>query len=442
MRRSILGVLVLLGIGAVIFIGIEYGFTSGYVCLQIIVLVLCVYILWKGNVWYTHTNTAASILTFIGVFGTFLGIFIGLQAFEIQNIEASISDLLEGLKLAFLTSLVGIGSAILLKGVVAPLFQTFQKGKNPIETERRKFIDALEGIETSGETNLLEQLVTLNTTVGEEGRETRKMLTGIKEALTGEDESTVFAQLQGLTSTVSKKVDEITEKVGKIASGQLIEALKDVIRDFNKNLTDQFGENFKQLNEAVEKTVEWQKQYRQQMNALAYEFWIAAQSVEQSAESLTTIKEQSDSLVSIAGKLDPILHTLNDQLKAFSELREKALDAFPVIKAQLTTLTTEFSSAVQTAIKDSHESMKKQRTALEEQALKLGDIVERNKEDIENHVNTLHSALRKEVDTFNKSLEEELAKSLTTLAGYLQSLSEGFVKNYEELLKRLVNAGN
>jgi len=81
-----------------------YEFTLGYVCFQIIVGVFAVGVLWWRKDWYTHTNTVSSILTVIGVFGTFLGIFIGLQAFEIQNIEASISDLLEGLKLAFFTA--------------------------------------------------------------------------------------------------------------------------------------------------------------------------------------------------------------------------------------------------------------------------------------------------------------------------------------------------
>ena len=362
-----------------------YEFTRGYVVFQIIVGGFAFGILWRIQGWYTHTNTVASILTIIGVFGTFLGIFIGLQVFNIENIEQSISGLLKGLKLAFLTSLVGIGSAVLLKGVVAPLFQMFQKGRNPIEVERDQFMNALRSIETSGEMNLRAQLLKLDTTVKNEGSATREALSNIgthlagihvslteedgatlkqlhhltatfsnkydeliqlqtqqnrqiqerlndiREALTGEDESTVFTQLQELTSTVSEKVGEIAAKVGEVATGQLIEALREVIRDFNKNLTEQFGENFKQLNEAVGKTVEWQEQYRQQMDELAKEFRIAAESVEQSrialasvAQSLMTIEDQSESLVSIAEKLDPILHTLNDQLEAFSALRQKA----------------------------------------------------------------------------------------------------------------------
>lgn len=44
--------------------------------------------------WHVYTNAWASILTVIGIFGTFLGIFIGLLAFDIGNIEGSIPGLL------------------------------------------------------------------------------------------------------------------------------------------------------------------------------------------------------------------------------------------------------------------------------------------------------------------------------------------------------------
>ena len=63
-----------------------------------------------------------------------------------------------------------------------------------------------------------------------------------------------------------------------------------------------------------------------------------------------TIEDQSASLVSIAEKLDPILHTLNDQLETFSELRQRAHEAFPFIEGRLNNLTTEFSNVVQIAI--------------------------------------------------------------------------------------------
>jgi len=137
------------------------SFTIGYVCFQAVVFLVVLSILWRKKGWYAYTNTAASILTIVGVLGTFIGIFAGLQEFttDSSKMQESISKLLEGLKFAFGTSIVGIGSALLLKGIISPLAKTFQKGKAPSEVERNEFIDALKDIETSGETNLLAQLV-------------------------------------------------------------------------------------------------------------------------------------------------------------------------------------------------------------------------------------------------------------------------------------------
>jgi hypothetical protein len=56
-----------------------------------------------------------TLLTTTGIFGTFVGISIGLYQFDTGNVEASIPALLEGLKTAFFASVFGVGFAILLK---------------------------------------------------------------------------------------------------------------------------------------------------------------------------------------------------------------------------------------------------------------------------------------------------------------------------------------
>ena len=518
MRKNILGILVLLGISIILILFANFWiselFTRVYVSIQIVIGVFVFGVMGWQKGWYTHTNTAASILTIVGVLGTFIGIYIGLQNFDTDNLQNSIKDLLDGLKLAFGTSIVGIASALLLKGIISPIFQTFEKrnARDPLEEAIDKFVLALKDVETSGESHLSAKLDGLTKAIKNEDSDTGTVLGGITDiraVLIGEAERTIPMQLQDLSKVLSesrlnlietslsdeegnlltelrsvkneistkhddlreefrKFSENVAESVAKLATDELIEALKTVIADFNANITEQFGENFKQLNEAVGRTVEWQEQYRQQMDELAAEFRIAAESVEQSraslasaAQSLMTIEDQSGSLVLIAQKLDPILHTLNDQLEAFGELRQRAHDAFPLIESRLNELTTDFSDVVKTAITDSHNSMETQRDALTTQADQLQDIlngqtrelsniVERNKEDIENHVNILHTALRKEVNTLNESLEEELTNSLQTLAGHFESLSNGFVNNYTQLvgpytqvvteLQQLVNA--
>ena len=597
MGKNVLGILALLGISVVLILVADLWildlFTRVYVSVQIVVGLFVFGVMWWQKGWYTHTNTAASILTIIGVFGTFLGIYIGLQGFDIGNIEASIPDLLGALKLAFLTSLVGIGSALCLKGIVSPLVQVLEKrdDRDPLEEAIEKFVLALKDVETSGESHLSAKLDGLTKVIKNEDNDTGTVLGGIDDirtALIGEAERTIPMQLQDLSKVLSesrlnvietslsdeegnlltelrsvkneistkhddlreefqKFSENVAESVAKLATDELIEALKTVIEEFNAKIQEQFGENFKHLNEAVGRTVEWQEQYRQQMDRLAEEFRIAAQSVEQSraalssaSQSLMTIEDQSESLVFIAEKLDPILHTLNDQLEAFSELRQRAHEAFPLIESRLNDLTVSFSGTVRTAITDSYASMETQRDALatqvdqlqrnsnetteritelttnfsdairasiaesqesmaqqrealttqsqqlqttiiasnqqiqqtvddirsrldsvfersashiaqvttgftqnltqqlqdtlKGQTQELSNIVERNREDIENHVNILHTALRKEVNTLNESLEEELTTSLQTLAGHFESLSNGFVNNYTQLV--------
>ena len=63
----------------------------------------------------TILSVKPSLLTTMGILGTFVGVYLGLHNFNIANIDASIPDLLRGLKVAFTTSIVGIVAAILLK---------------------------------------------------------------------------------------------------------------------------------------------------------------------------------------------------------------------------------------------------------------------------------------------------------------------------------------
>ena len=205
---------------------------------------LCVFvILQQKKGWYIHTNTAASILTIFGVLGTFLGIYLGLQGFDIDNIEGSIPALLEGLKLAFLTSLVGIFSAIVLK---VSAFTRVIKIQDPDEETISKFVTEL--------TTAL-AMEELKTAIREEGEATRTVLGSIKEDLTSiytslnGGQSQTIAQLQRLTTTVSDQHDllreefqvfseNVAESVAKLATDELIEALKTVIEDFNAEITE------------------------------------------------------------------------------------------------------------------------------------------------------------------------------------------------------------
>jgi methyl-accepting chemotaxis protein len=51
----------------------------------------------------------------------------------------------------------------------------------------------------------------------------------------------------------------------KANKSETLEALETVVKDFNQNLTEQFGDNFKQLNESVKSMITWQENYKIQI---------------------------------------------------------------------------------------------------------------------------------------------------------------------------------
>jgi DNA repair exonuclease SbcCD ATPase subunit len=296
----------------------------------------------------------------------------------------------------------------------------------------------------------------------EEATETRVSLKSIEKALTGDGESTVLTQMQKLRTTFADKQDELVKSFKEFARKMaennikvLIAALKEVIKDFNTKINEQFGENFKQLNESVEKILVWQKQYMEQMDKLAQEFNMAAQSIETSKNSLVIISEQSNIFNKNAEKLKDILtaleekqNSLEQHLKAFSNLANQAGEAFPIIEKRLDQLTNEFSKYVYEAISASSKSSNELSDSLKEQATQIDSILT----NLRNHIESINAQTGQNIDkmfkesseriekqlvSLDSELQNELTKSIESLGSQLTSLSRKFVDDYSPLTDKL-----
>ncbi len=386
-------------------------------------IVIFVAIWWFWKIRHQQVNAVASIVTVIGVLGTFGGIAIGLFLFDTENIEASVPALLEGLKVAFGSSIVGIIGSIWLKWNALNRQRKQASSKKP----QGATID-----------DLAETLKDIYEIQQSEGEETRETLRAIEKSLTGDGDSTVLTQLQKLRTTFSDKQEALIDAFKDFATQMaenntqaLIKALEEVMKDFNAKINEQFGDNFKQLNEAVGRINDWQEQYRQQMDELAAEFRIAADSIEKSRQSLEIIAERSDAIVSSAEKLDPILQTLQDQIEAFSALADNARNAFPIIEGRLNQLTDDFSQAVTKTIDDSHAFMDKQREALGDQSQQLKEMVENTSTRLKEMTAEFSQAVTKTIDDSHDSMD----KQREALGDQSQQLKE-MVKNTSNHIQR------
>ncbi|MCO1336336.1 MotA/TolQ/ExbB proton channel family protein [Microbulbifer sp. OS29] len=66
---------------------------------------------------------APSLLTALGILGTFIGIIIGIYGFDLADIDTSISELMQGLETAFMTSILGLFLSLILRTI----FQLFTR---------------------------------------------------------------------------------------------------------------------------------------------------------------------------------------------------------------------------------------------------------------------------------------------------------------------------
>lgn len=87
-----------------------------------------------------------SIVSTLGVLGTFLGITIGLWHFKSDDLTSSIPQLLDGLKTAFFTSLAGMFGSMFLSSFISQLFDKEDRGVSDINMAAGQITKAVQAM--------------------------------------------------------------------------------------------------------------------------------------------------------------------------------------------------------------------------------------------------------------------------------------------------------
>jgi hypothetical protein len=214
----------------------------------LLAFLLMFWLFWKDISSYKGDNHQdfKSILVSTGVLGTFIGIFIGLLGFDSNSVADSVPKLLDGLKTAFITSIVGMALAILLSII--------QKKKNGDSAENE--IVALNNISKQLEklNSIDDKLISLDVIkknveilpfINTNIKSLSSDVSSVKDELKT-NQKDLFEFLKEKLSQIDNSLKEAVKTLSKGATEEIINALQSVIKDFNSNLTEQFGDNFKQ----------------------------------------------------------------------------------------------------------------------------------------------------------------------------------------------------
>lgn len=376
------------------------------------------YYIWKlSQKGPSHVNlyiydSIPTVFTTLGVLGTFLGIFFGLQDFDVDNITESIPDLLEGLKTAFLTSIAGIILSLVfgrlshyvlkiaedkappkptselaaLQEMVAVLKTSQEQQNNRLD----KLHQALVGQQDD---SVATQLVRLRNGMRDNEQEVKKQgahlqkiemaaleqtgaTQGILKALGGDQDTSMLSQMERLrddlnqhakatqdnieiilaamesnSDLLSKKFDEFSELLAKNNTEALVKVMKQATEEFNKQMSalveKLVQENFKELNNSVQRLNDWQMENKEMIIRLTNQFKQVSEDFSISSATLKEVSENTHQLTDdnshlrrlieelqkvmiedtkyqeLIGKLNSTVNTLEGTTDSFDETTQK-----------------------------------------------------------------------------------------------------------------------
>lgn len=371
-----------------------------------------------------------TLLTTMGIFFCFAGIAWGLLDFDPSDIKSSVPHLLQGIRTSFWASVTGIGFALTIK----IRYMLFGDAAAPATGDE------------SGATidDLSEHLARLN----------RRVSKGESTSVTDEIiklSNDVNSGFLKLTASFEKYADKVAESNSKA----LINALQEVIRDFNAKINEQFGENFKQLNTAVGRLLRWQVQYEAQLNSLIQQETATRKTMSEAALRYTELVSKSTVFNSVAESLNGLLTSLESQrshletsLTGFAGLIDKAAHGLPEIERRIVEMTRQIESGVRSNQDALGSAIAGSAQSIQEHQRQLTHLVtstlETANQTMNAHMQQATEDSKKHILMLDRALEDELRKSIESLGRQLTALSQKFVQDYTPLtaqLQRVVQLG-
>ncbi|MBQ9607773.1 MAG: MotA/TolQ/ExbB proton channel family protein [Lachnospiraceae bacterium] len=199
-------------------------------------------------------NQVAGVMTGLGILGTFIGLSLGLQSFNTgttAEITNSIEPLMDGIKVAFHTSIYGMVFSLVFNYVYKRRLDDAERSVREFLSAYKKYV--MPDTATDGVNRLMElqqqqteAILSLSDTVAHQLSE------GLKELLEPQFD----------------RFDQTIENFANMATRSQMEQLSRVVDVFISELNRCLGNSFTQLSDTVNKTLEVQRSNEKQMQEI------------------------------------------------------------------------------------------------------------------------------------------------------------------------------
>ncbi|HEY9865038.1 MAG TPA: hypothetical protein V6D21_12755 [Candidatus Obscuribacterales bacterium] len=377
----------------------------------------------RGPVYFAPT-----LLTALGVLGTFAGIYLGLQNINLDNISQgdnllkASAELMEGMKLAFLTSLFGLGSS--------SFFMLFLAGGKWFREKRRDDLRS-----QLREIAILETPVRLLSRLGNQQSNQQELVETLKN---------VADSLSNLSA------DKIGKSTGRYFQLVVQQEIKPLYQELYQEL-----QQLRTTQESQGQTVETLiKQQGQTVETLIHQMETqliepVVKRLDESAaltqQTSLAVRELRESLGGITESLSSAISTIQEfQKTTLVELKDFAVNLQEILgqfRTDTEGVMQKVSLEIERAVNTSIEGMEAQRQAFELSAEKAADTFKGIRIDFEEELQKFRNEYQESLNNFfteqNQLLQETLGEQRDGLAQVVNSLKTVFIEDSQHMSEEI-----
>lgn len=226
---------------------------------------------------------------------------------------------------------------------------------------------------------------------------------------------------------LNKTLDDFAKRLAEDSTKAIVAALESVVKDFNKNLTEQFGENFKQLNLAVGDLVVWQRQYKDELNTLQQKNSQITESLGNATQHLLEISKSLDQLSGSATnftqkseQLTTLIYELEKQYALIVQGQEsltKTLSAYeglpPAVNQKIESMITQLQDGATNLTKTVNEGQEKA----------TGATIKAT-EELKNNLVSLDKQIKSNLDSTMNRFGQQLADIIENMALQISDIKQ------------------
>ncbi len=316
------------------------------------------------------TNLVAGTMTGLGILGTFIGLSLGLQSFNLSSdtdqITSSIDSLMEGIKVAFHTSIYGM--------ILSLAFNLAYKREIEIGNEAiEKFVNTYTRYIYSDKTDdSLNDFLQFQKSQAED-------LHNFTQSFSTDILNVFGPQFD--------KMNDVIEEFTSVASEKQVEGIDAMVNNFIESLNSSMGQNFSELGTIIAKSTDLQKDSAEKL----------LQAMDVSKEVLANVDEINKCATKTVSELE-------GYLAGIEELQKVVNTNLTTLNAQIETMHMEGAKREEFLV--SLEQLEKNVVEAEENYIsRISDKTEEMTSSIKNMADVTVSSIREAVSTLSESVE-------------------------------------